>query len=69
MPKGIRYTDEFKWEAVKLVQVSGKSVKQISTELGIKYKTLTYWVRSSMLLAQEANPKQLHHYQDLLAEN
>ncbi|MCC8417580.1 MAG: transposase, partial [Rickettsia endosymbiont of Bryobia graminum] len=36
MPKGIKYTDEFKREAVKLLQVSDKSVKQIATELGIK---------------------------------
>jgi|JI10StandDraft_1071094.scaffolds.fasta_scaffold2580600_1 transposase len=69
MPKGIKYTDEFKREAVKLVHGSGKSVKQIATELGIKSKTLSYWVKSSMILVQGATPKSPHHYQELLAEN
>ena len=69
MPKGIKYTDEFKREAVKLVQVSDKSVKQIATELGINSKTLSYWVKSSMVLIKEANPKSPYHYQELLAEN
>jgi transposase len=71
MPKGIKYTDEFKREAVKLAQSADKSVKQIAGELGIKYKTLNYWVRTAIMPVTEikATTGASHHYQELLIEN
>jgi transposase len=70
MPKGIKYTDEFKREAVKLAQSTDKPVKQIAEELGIKYKTLNYWVRTAMMPVTEikATTGASHHYQELLIE-
>lgn len=39
-----RYTDEFKSEAVKLVQDSGRPVAQVARELGISDNILYRWV-------------------------
>lgn len=39
-----RYTDEFKSEAVKLLQDSGKPVAQVARELGISDNILYRWV-------------------------
>jgi len=71
MPKGIKYTDEFKREAVKLAQSADKPVKQIAGELGIKYKTLNYWVRTAIMPVTEIKTPTgaSHHYQELLIEN
>ncbi len=70
MPKGIKYTDEFKREAVKLAQSADKPVKQIAGELGIKYKTLNYWVRTAIIPVTEIKATGAsHHYQELLIEN
>lgn len=75
MPKGIKYTEEYKKEAVKLVEGTDKPVKQIAEELGIKYKTLRYWVRASMLSTTATNTKArtanfvANNYQELLIEN
>ena len=65
MPKGIKYTDEFKREAVKLAQSADKPVKQFAGELGIKYKTLNYWVRTAIMPVTEikAPTGASHHYQ------
>ena len=38
------HTDEFKAEAVSLVERSGKSVPEIAEELGINARTLYHWV-------------------------
>ena len=38
------HTDEFKVEAVALVEQSGKSVAEIAEELGINERTLYHWV-------------------------
>ena len=40
-----RYSNEFKLEAVRLVESSGKGVQQISEELGISDNSLYKWVR------------------------
>lgn len=40
------YDKEFKLNAVKLYQESGRSFKQISTELGVPEGTLVTWVKS-----------------------
>jgi transposase len=37
------YTDEFRQEAVRLLQVSGKSARQIGRELGVPQSVLSRW--------------------------
>lgn len=43
--KGIRYTDEFKQEAVNQVVVHGYSVADVSQRLGISTKSLYVWMK------------------------
>lgn len=43
--QGIRYTDEFKQDAVSQVVDRGYSVKDVSERLGISSKSLYYWIR------------------------
>ena len=45
MGKGIRYTDEFKQEAVNQVVVHGYSVNEVSQRLGISTKSLYVWTK------------------------
>lgn len=42
-----RYTAEFRQEAVRLVQTSGQSMRQIASDLGITNHTLGIWVREA----------------------
>lgn len=37
------YTQEFKDEAVRLAQTSGKGIRKIAADLGINYNTLLSW--------------------------
>lgn len=41
------YTDQFKQDALKLVESSGKSVSQIARDLGISPYTLHNWVQKA----------------------
>jgi len=45
MGKGIRYTDEFKQEAVNQVVVHGYPVQEVSHRLGISTKSLYVWIK------------------------
>ena len=45
MAKGIRYTAEFKKDAVSQVTDRGYSVKEVSTRLGISTKSLYDWIK------------------------
>lgn len=45
MGKGIRYTDEFKQEAVNQVVVHGYPVLEVSKRLGITNKSLYAWIK------------------------
>lgn len=60
------HTDEFKAEAVELVERSGKSVPEIAADLGVNARTLYHW-----LAAQK--PKEMSNSggseADLAAEN
>lgn len=38
------FTDEFKREAVRLVQTSGRTVGQVAADLGIGHSTLGKWL-------------------------
>ena len=39
------YPPQFRAEAVKLVQESGKSINQIAKDLGVSHQTLRTWVK------------------------
>ena len=41
------YAPEFRAEAVRLLKDSGKSMLQISRDLGVSYETLRKWVRQA----------------------
>ena len=45
MGKGIRYTDEFKRDAVAQVKERGYSVKDVSERLGICTKSMYDWIK------------------------
>lgn len=45
MGKGIRYSDEFKQEAVNQVVVHGYPVLEVSKRLGITNKSLYDWIK------------------------
>lgn len=64
MGTGIRYSDEFKQEAVNQVVVHGYSVAEVSKRLGISTKSLYDWKK------QFSKPvHQRHEEHDLRAEN
>ena len=39
------FTDDFKREAVRLAQTSGRTIRQVADDLGIGRSTLTWWKR------------------------
>jgi len=39
------FSEEFKREAVRLVDTSGLTIKQVAEDLGIGFSTLTRWLR------------------------
>ena len=48
MSRGSKHhTDEFKAEAVSLVERSGKSVPEMAEELGINARTLYHWMAAN----------------------
>ena len=60
MGKGIRYTDEFKQEAVNQVVIHGYSVLDVSKRLGITNKSLYDWIKKlSKPKAQQAEESDL----------
>jgi transposase len=64
MGKGIRYTDEFKQEAVNQVVVHGYPVGEVSQRLGISTKSLYVWIKKF------SKPRQQRENEtDLRAEN
>ncbi len=43
---GHRHSEEFRREAVRIAQTSGLARKQIASDLGIGFSTLSNWVQS-----------------------
>jgi transposase len=43
------YPSEFRREAVSLVKVSGRSVRQVAEELGVSTESLRIWIRQDQL--------------------
>jgi len=54
------YTDEFKREAIQLLESSGKSAKQLERELGIGKTCLSRWKRELAEKGKQAFPGQGH---------
>lgn len=54
-----RFTPEFKADAVKLVQQSGQSIREIARELGVNYGTLARWVKQAETDAGRGQPGSL----------
>ena len=52
MSKRKKYGDQFKAEAVELVLLTGRSINEVASELGLNAGTLGNWVRAH----REANP-------------
>lgn len=64
MPRGSRYSDEFKQEAVNQVTVNGYPVNEVADRLGISTKSLYDWIK---VFSKPA--KQRGEEADLQAEN
>lgn len=47
MPKGSRFAPEFRQEAVRLYRVSGRTLREVSSELQIAPETLRRWARQA----------------------
>jgi transposase len=61
MPKEQRtFTKEFKLEAVRLVQSSGKSITQVARDLGIADSTLLHWCKLMAEQGERAFPGSGH---------
>ena len=54
------YTKEFKEEAVRLVQTSGKSIAQVARELGISDTSIHQWRKELTQHGKEAFPGSGH---------
>jgi len=50
------YTQEFKSEAVRLVESSGRSVAEIARDLGIDHKSLSAWLKQTRVDAGKGPP-------------
>ena len=64
MAKGIRYSDEFKQEAVNQVVIHGYSVLEVAERLGVSNKSLYDWIKIF-----SKPKKQREEDADLRAEN
>jgi transposase len=51
-----RYTQEFKLEAVRLVESTGRSVSEIARDLGIDHKSLHAWLKQTHVDAGKGPP-------------
>jgi transposase len=47
MGKPLRFSREFKEEAVRLAQSQDVPIKQVAKELGVPYWTLQYWLKQA----------------------
>lgn len=64
MPRGSRYSEEFKQEAVNQVTVNGYPVSEVADRLGISTKSLYDWIK---VFAKPKNQRK--EDADLQAEN
>jgi transposase len=64
----VRYSDEFKRDAVDLVRSSGRAINDVARELGLCHETLRNWVRISQRPPASASPAALATVADKDAE-
>ena len=50
------FTEEFKREAVRLIETSGRTIAQIADDLGVGLSTLTRWKRIYREAASSSEP-------------
>ena len=50
------FTEEFKREAVRLIEASGRTISQIADDLGVGLSTLTRWKRIYRESASSTEP-------------
>ncbi|CCG43177.1 transposase (fragment) [Magnetospirillum molischianum DSM 120] len=50
------FTDEFKREAVRLVQTSGRTVGQVAADLGVGHSTLGKWLTRHRVAITQPGP-------------
>jgi len=69
----VRYSEEFREDAVRRVAESGKSIVKVAAELGVKHRTLWVWVNNARLAridpAGELSAQARHRIRDLEKEN
>ena len=70
MRKKIRkaYTKEFKLEALKLLENSGKSAAELERELGIGKSNLSRWKREWLEAEEQAFPGQVKNFRLICSE-
>lgn len=54
------YTREFKWEALRLAETSGRPITQVERELGLSQGTIAHWRREVQRNGGEAFPGHGH---------
>ena len=54
MPRPSKYSEDFRRDAVELVRSSGRTVRDVGRELGVKHETMRGWVNA----AKRANEQQ-----------
>ncbi len=69
MAKGIRYSEEFKQEAVNQVVHHNYPVAEVAERLGISSKTLYNWVRTFSQPPKKSLLKKLSSKNQLFAPN
>jgi transposase len=73
MSKSKRYPDQFKREAVELVRISGRPVRQIADDLGIADQTLRNWIAADQAArggaADKVSPDEREELKMLRKEN
>ena len=57
MPKGRKYSAQYKQEAVDLLRKTGKSVTEVAEDLGIPVQNLSRWKAAAEKLEKKAAPK------------
>lgn len=61
MGKRTTYTKEFKREAVRLLETSGRPAVEVARELGIRRNQLYKWKEALVVKGEEAFPGSGHH--------
>src|SRR3954453_2278760 len=66
MPHPRRFTPEFRAEAVRLAQTSGRSRREVAADLGVGLSTLRHWIDGQRDREMDAPPAE--RQEDMAAE-